>query len=135
MVKNLSNFKAKNFYKVYLTTHNLHSMLIPATAKACSLTPLTATLRNCNSQYWQVDLVKCDNKMYFRKGWRRFIDKNSVVDGNFIIFNNAGACVFDVKIYEFDACEKSIMWCRKNQNQNQNQNQNMMIVIVIVMML
>ncbi|MBA0856981.1 hypothetical protein Goshw_005821 [Gossypium schwendimanii] len=119
----MSNLEAKNFYKVYLTTHSLQTMvilshfvvyrecslmLIPATAVACPLTPATATLRNCNGQCWQVDLVKCDNKMYFRKGWRRFIDENSVVDGNFLIFNYVGGCVFDVKIYEFDACEKSI---------------------------
>ncbi|KAA3456234.1 B3 domain-containing protein [Gossypium australe] len=104
----MSNFEAKNFCKVYLATHSLRSTLIPATAIVCPLTPATATLRNCNGQCWQVDLVKCDNMMYFRKGWRRFIDENSVLNENFLIFNYVGGCVFDVKIYGFDACEKSI---------------------------
>ncbi|KAG4129522.1 hypothetical protein ERO13_D09G086300v2 [Gossypium hirsutum] len=122
MVKKMSNFEAKNFYKVYLTTHSLHSMLIPATAVACPLTPATATLRNCNGQCWQVDLVKCDNKMYFRKGWRRFIDENSVVDGNFLIFNYVGGCVFDVKIYEFDACEKSIPYVVSEESESESED-------------
>ncbi|KAB2012555.1 hypothetical protein ES319_D09G097700v1 [Gossypium barbadense] len=111
MVKKMSNFEAKNFYKVYLTTHSLHSMLIPATAVACPLTPATATLRNCNGQCWQVDL-----------GWRRFIDENSVVDGNFLIFNYVGGCVFDVKIYEFDACEKSIPYVVSEESESESED-------------
>ncbi|KHG11713.1 B3 domain-containing REM20 -like protein [Gossypium arboreum] len=79
MIKKMFNFEAENFCKVYLATHSIHSVLIPATAIGCPLTPATTTLRNCNGQCWQVDLVKCDNKMYFRKGWRRFIDENSSI--------------------------------------------------------
>ncbi|KAG4183166.1 hypothetical protein ERO13_A09G091400v2 [Gossypium hirsutum] len=134
MIKKMFNFEAENFCKVYLATHSIHSVFFPATAIVCPLTPATATLRNCNGQCWQVDLVKCDNKMYFLKGWRRFIDENSVVNENFLIFNYVGGCVFDVKGLMLVRRAYHV-WCRKKKkkNRNRNQNQKMMIVTMLMM--
>ncbi|XWS40375.1 hypothetical protein CRYUN_Cryun18bG0135800 [Craigia yunnanensis] len=70
--------------------------------------PATATLRNCKGRCWYVEVNKCDDNMYFEKGWRRFIDENSIKDSDFLVFSYVGWSVFDVKVLGLDGCEKSV---------------------------
>ncbi|XP_022726548.1 B3 domain-containing protein At4g34400-like [Durio zibethinus] len=108
----MSNFQAKNFFKVYLLEHSFQRMLIPSSAVVCSyeLMPVTVTFRNCKGQCWhvEVEVDECDGKMFFKKGWRKFIDENSIKDKDILVFNYFGCFVFDVKVFGLDRCEKSV---------------------------
>ncbi|XP_022725110.1 B3 domain-containing protein Os03g0622100-like [Durio zibethinus] len=86
--------------------------LIPSTAVVCSyeLMPVTVTFRNCKGQYWhvKVEVNECNGQMFFKKGWRKFIDENSVKDKDILFFSCFGCFVFDVKVFRLDRCEKSV---------------------------
>ncbi|XVE94117.1 hypothetical protein REPUB_Repub01dG0253700 [Reevesia pubescens] len=107
----MSNFEAENFFKVYLSNHSFQRMLVPPTAIVCSneLMPATATLRNCKGKCWHVEVnTRNDGKMYFEKGWRRFVDENSIKDKDFLVFSYVRCTVFDVKVLQLNGCEKSV---------------------------
>lgn len=106
-----SKFEAKNFFKVYFSCHSSQKMLIPRGAVLRSYEqPLTATFRNCKGQCWHVELEvdESNGNKFFNKGWRKFIDENSIKEKDFIVFSYVRCFVFDVKVIELDGCEKSV---------------------------
>ncbi|EOX97183.1 Uncharacterized protein TCM_006281 isoform 1 [Theobroma cacao] len=123
----MSNFEAKNFFKVYLPKLSFERMSIPPTAVVCSNglmpMPATATLRNCKGQCRHVELNKCDGRMFFEKGWRRFIDDNSIKEEDILVFSYVGCSVFDVKVYGFDGCEKNVSYLVEKGESGEEQGQ------------
>ncbi|KAK6254107.1 hypothetical protein QUC31_015827 [Theobroma cacao] len=123
----MSNFEAKNFFKVYLPKYSFERMSIPPTAVVCSNglmpMPATATLRNCKGQCRHVELNKCDGRMFFEKGWRRFIDDNSIKEEDILVFSYVGCSVFDVKVYGFDGCEKNVSYLVEEGESGEEQGQ------------
>ncbi|OMO75233.1 PetM of cytochrome b6/f complex subunit 7 [Corchorus capsularis] len=69
----------------------------------------TVILRNCNCQCWQVEVNNCAGKMYFDKGWRKFIHENNIEEKHILVFiNHGGSSVFDVTVFGANNCTKIV---------------------------
>ncbi|XVF45837.1 hypothetical protein PTKIN_Ptkin02bG0238900 [Pterospermum kingtungense] len=116
----MSNFQAKNFFKVYLSDCSCQSMRLPP-AVVCSyeLMPVTVTFRNCEGQCWHVELEvdQSNDNMFFKNGWRKFVEENSIKDKDLLVFNYVESFLFDVKVFMLDGCEKSILDLVLSDNQ------------------
>ncbi|KAK8478059.1 hypothetical protein V6N13_024206 [Hibiscus sabdariffa] len=58
-----------------------------------------------NGVIWELELVKCDGKMWFRNGWLNFAEHYSVEPGHFLVFRYEGGCQFHVIIFDRTATE------------------------------
>ncbi|KAK8993079.1 hypothetical protein V6N11_049135 [Hibiscus sabdariffa] len=58
-----------------------------------------------NGEIWELELVKCDGKMWFRNGWLNFAEHYSVEPGHFLVFRYEGGCQFHVIICDRTATE------------------------------
>ncbi|GMJ08742.1 REPRODUCTIVE MERISTEM 39, REDUCED VERNALIZATION RESPONSE 1 [Hibiscus trionum] len=58
-----------------------------------------------NGEIWELELVKCDGKMWFGNGWLNFAEHYSVAPGHFLAFRYEGGCHFHVIICDRTATE------------------------------
>ena len=60
---------------------------------------------------------ECDGKIFFNKGWRKFVDENSIKDKNILVFSCSECFVFDVKVFGLDGCEKIVSYLVSNEQE------------------
>ncbi|XP_039045803.1 B3 domain-containing protein At1g49475-like [Hibiscus syriacus] len=58
-----------------------------------------------SGKIWELELVKCGGKMWFRNGWLNFAKHYSVETGHFLVFRYEGGCHFHVIILDRTATE------------------------------
>ncbi|OMO71483.1 hypothetical protein COLO4_28211 [Corchorus olitorius] len=69
----------------------------------------TATLRNSKYGCWRVELKEVAGKMYFERGWTKFVDENTTMyNGDILGFTYVGSSLFDVTIMGPNGCMKSV---------------------------
>ncbi|KAB5574513.1 hypothetical protein DKX38_001707 [Salix brachista] len=54
---------------------------------------------------WEIELTKCDGKVWLQKGWKEFAEYYSVACGHFLVFEYEGNCDFRVLIFDNSATE------------------------------
>ncbi|KAK9993955.1 hypothetical protein SO802_023658 [Lithocarpus litseifolius] len=64
-----------------------------------------ATLTAPNGSIWQVRLEKANNNIWFRGGWRDFVDYHSINYGYFLVFKYKGNSKFHVLVFDMTATE------------------------------
>ncbi|OMO78236.1 hypothetical protein CCACVL1_14557 [Corchorus capsularis] len=107
----MSNFEAVNFFKVYYSHYTSRTMCIPPNSVVLPKGSMSAkaTLRNSSkNQCWHVELKQVGGNMYFERGWTKFVDQNTVNDGDILVFTYVGSSLFDVTVMGPNGCMKSI---------------------------
>ncbi|XP_074267940.1 B3 domain-containing transcription factor VRN1-like [Silene latifolia] len=104
--------KPRTFFKLMLSPLSQSTKLrIPEKfAKAyhdelCKIT--NVTLEVPTGETWEVGLINEDNKLWFYKGWNKFVDKYSIEYGYFLVFIYDGDMKFNVHIFDLTTCEIS----------------------------
>ncbi|GAV91355.1 B3 domain-containing protein, partial [Cephalotus follicularis] len=55
---------------------------------------------------WLADVIKIDNKLFFKNGWKEFVEDHHLEFGDFLVFCYEKRSNFFVNIYGRNACEK-----------------------------
>ncbi|KAJ6711209.1 B3 DOMAIN-CONTAINING [Salix purpurea] len=58
-----------------------------------------------HGEAWEIELTKCDGKVWLQKGWKEFAEHYSVACGHFLVFEYEGNCDFRVLIFDNSATE------------------------------
>ncbi|KAK9747627.1 hypothetical protein RND81_02G004200 [Saponaria officinalis] len=66
---------------------------------------------------WKVTITKEDDKLWFREGWRNFVDNYSIDYGYFMLFEYEGNLRFNVHVFDLTTCEISYQ-CEKEPCQS-----------------
>ncbi|XWS41975.1 hypothetical protein CRYUN_Cryun17cG0128500 [Craigia yunnanensis] len=98
------------FFKVLLGDFSKQLQIPPAFAKFFYRTPLPQKIKLQNSEksFWQVNVVEIDKKLFFKKGWRVFVEDNLLELGDFVVFNYVRRSIFRFTIFGRNACEKDV---------------------------
>ncbi|KAK9945846.1 hypothetical protein M0R45_011341 [Rubus argutus] len=75
-------------------------------------------LNGPSGQCWAVELEKRGNRLFFQKGWERFVEHHSLQVGDFLIFSYDGVSMFDVTIYGKTCCEKHVKPAQRRSESN-----------------
>lgn len=65
---------------------------------------------------WQVELEKGPDGLFFREGWWKFVEDNSLELGDFLIFKFDRKSKFFIRIYGRTACEKELPHSARRRN-------------------
>nr|XP_011465439.1 PREDICTED: B3 domain-containing transcription factor VRN1-like isoform X1 [Fragaria vesca subsp. vesca] len=65
----------------------------------------SASLKLPDGLEWEVDITRCDSKVWFEKGWENFSYFYSIGHGHFLVFGYQGNSKFDVCIFDRTATE------------------------------
>ncbi|KAJ0077165.1 hypothetical protein Patl1_35984 [Pistacia atlantica] len=70
--------------------------------------PKNVVLQNRIGKVWHMKMeYAADNRVYFANGWQQFVKDNSLVYGDFLVFQYNGDNGFNVKILGKSGCEKN----------------------------
>ncbi|KAG5229390.1 B3 domain-containing transcription factor [Salix suchowensis] len=58
-----------------------------------------------HGEAWEIELTKCDGKVWLQKGWKEFAEHYSVACDHFLVFEYEGNCDFRVLIFDNSATE------------------------------
>ncbi|CAL5324728.1 hypothetical protein CsSME_00003831 [Camellia sinensis var. sinensis] len=96
------------FFKVYLPDQSSQSLRVPpAFVKQLNgPIPNNAILKDLGGKFWHVEIEEAENGIYFKNGWQRFVNDNSLEFGNFLVFRYKGHSLFHVKIFRENGCMK-----------------------------
>ncbi|THG13376.1 hypothetical protein TEA_008229 [Camellia sinensis var. sinensis] len=101
--------RSPQFFKLYLP--NLCSLRLripPAFVKYFDgVLPHKSTITS-SAKRWQVNMNQVNDDLYFDKGWKQFVQDNSLEFGDFLIFYYGGNAKFYVKIYGKNGCQKEV---------------------------
>ncbi|XWS22124.1 hypothetical protein CRYUN_Cryun29cG0007500 [Craigia yunnanensis] len=71
--------------------------------------PQEFVLETSGRRFWHVDVEKADNCLYFRKGWKKFVQQNSLQKGELLVFRYYGNFKFKLEIYGVNCCKKGVV--------------------------
>ncbi|KAJ7978101.1 B3 domain-containing protein [Quillaja saponaria] len=96
------------FFKVFLPNSSSQHMRIPPAfvKKFNGVVPKEATVVDCAGTSWYMGLEETENGLYFGKGWKEFVNENSLKYGDFLAFEYNGKSMFHVKIFGKTGCRK-----------------------------
>ncbi|VVB07046.1 unnamed protein product [Arabis nemorensis] len=98
------------FFKVFISHFSSDSLLIPISYynEFPCLLPKTAILRGSGGCIWNVaiEIKEKPEEVYFGRGWAKFVQDNSLKDGDFLTFVYNGHNVYEVSIYACDGCKE-----------------------------
>ena len=57
---------------------------------------------------WDVEVVKCGQLFYLKKGWTEFVRNHDLNEGDFAVFEHKSNMRFDVLVFDSSACEKRL---------------------------
>ena len=64
------------------------------------------SLKGPSGGIWKVNLVKSSDGFNFEDGWKEFVEDQSLVMGDFLLFSYDGYSRFKVLVFDSTACEK-----------------------------
>ncbi|KAK7395502.1 hypothetical protein VNO78_16061 [Psophocarpus tetragonolobus] len=67
--------------------------------------PNTLCLKTPNGAEWNLNLEKCDGKIWFQKGWKEFADCHSLSHGHILLFKCETTSHFKVQVFYLSALE------------------------------
>lgn len=116
------------FYTVFTTVSNAEKMPIPHDfiARLNEMVPDKANLRSPDGRTWHVAVVSRGDRFFFKDGWSKFIQENSLQLGDFIVFYYKGTNRFDIQLFGVSCCEKRKEGPQlRSNNRNPNPNPNL----------
>ncbi|KAL3513056.1 hypothetical protein ACH5RR_025773 [Cinchona calisaya] len=98
------------FFKVYLDQLCSTNLRIPPdfVRKFNGDVPRKFTLEGPGGRSWHIVARKVDGYFFFQEGWAKFVQDNSLEDGDFLTFCYGGCSKFYVKIYGKHGCRKEV---------------------------
>ncbi|KAI9104361.1 hypothetical protein K1719_022933 [Acacia pycnantha] len=100
-----------SFFKVLINDFSTRLQIPPSFIKEFGKdgVPKRTTLETYNCKYWEVGVEKLGNKFYFNNGWDKFVQDNSLENGDFLVLKYfADYSKFKVRIYGKTCCEKQL---------------------------
>ncbi|CAA7019904.1 unnamed protein product [Microthlaspi erraticum] len=90
------------FFKVFISRFYSDSLQIPISYHDQLPHPLpkTATLQGNGGCFWKVSMIQRRDEVFFEQGWSKFVEDNSLADGDFLTFVYNGDSVFEVSTYD-----------------------------------
>ncbi|KAK7393097.1 hypothetical protein VNO78_21550 [Psophocarpus tetragonolobus] len=67
--------------------------------------PNTLCLKTPNGAEWNLNLKKCDGKIWFQKGWKEFADYHSLAHGHILLFKCETTYHLKVQVFDLSALE------------------------------
>ncbi|KAJ0077719.1 hypothetical protein Patl1_36274 [Pistacia atlantica] len=109
MAPNRTNKSLPKFFKVFNPRRRgSASLKIPdAWVQHLNALPKNVVLQNQIGKVWHMKMEYADNRLYFANGWQQFVKDNSLVYGDFLVFQYNGDDGFNVKIWGKSGCEKN----------------------------
>ncbi|XP_062019038.1 B3 domain-containing protein Os01g0723500-like [Rosa rugosa] len=99
-----------SFFKVILPGYNTEQLRIPPhfLEHGRNDQPERATLTWNMSleRSWTVKVCRTKEGVYFKDGWRDFLNDNSVKEGDFLVFTYEGDMHFSIRDYENNCCKR-----------------------------
>ncbi|XP_055815767.1 B3 domain-containing protein At5g60140-like isoform X2 [Solanum dulcamara] len=99
----------KSFFKVFNPKTSAKQMKIPTsyTNYKNGKIPRNVSLRDRFGNIWPIGVTKAEREFYFQYGWEKFIEDNTLEDGDIFVFYYDGNGTFDLKILGIRTrCEK-----------------------------
>uniref|UniRef100_A0A1J3H0F4 B3 domain-containing protein n=1 Tax=Noccaea caerulescens TaxID=107243 RepID=A0A1J3H0F4_NOCCA len=90
------------FFKVFISCFCSDSLHIPISYYDQLPHPLprSAILQGNGGCIWKVLMKEMQDEVHFTQGWSKFVEDNSLVDGDFMTFVYNGDCIFEVSVYD-----------------------------------
>ncbi|KAJ0011045.1 hypothetical protein Pint_34526 [Pistacia integerrima] len=103
-----TNKRLPKFFKVFTPRLSSASLKIPdAWVQHLNALPKNVVLQNRSGKVWHMKMENADNRVYFASGWQQFVKDNSLVSGDFLVFQYNDDNGFNVKILAKSGCEKN----------------------------
>ncbi|KAI9111255.1 hypothetical protein K1719_017866 [Acacia pycnantha] len=116
---------SRHFFRILIGEWKTKLRIPRLFVSSFSLTPKTVMLINASSKnLWKVDMEQVEEdpiELYFKKGWSKFVEHNSLMAADFLIFKFDGNSTFKVVICGKSACEKMLESQERPQT-NQKKN-------------
>ncbi|KAM7520536.1 hypothetical protein LguiB_019498 [Lonicera macranthoides] len=98
------------FFKIFVPDLCLFQLRIPKAFIKCfkGVIPYKSILWGPGNRSWRVDVKKANNYFIFEKGWRKFVDDNSLKSRDFLVFAYNGNSEFHVTVFGQNNCPKQI---------------------------
>ncbi|XP_010695063.2 B3 domain-containing protein REM16 [Beta vulgaris subsp. vulgaris] len=118
-----TNFKSFRFF-VFLPADFLSQIMIPKifSEKLKDILPQMAVLKSPGGATWDVQLVRNNETLYFREGWKEFAEAHNFKENDLLIFKYERDSCFNVWVFDSRSlCEKAgsyFVWksaSRKNE--------------------
>ncbi|XVF17771.1 hypothetical protein REPUB_Repub10bG0152200 [Reevesia pubescens] len=74
-----------------------------------------------NGEVWELELTKCDGKIWLQNGWQKFAEHYSLEFGHFLVFRYEGNCHFHVLIFDKSASEIAYPYLNNNEDIQQQE--------------
>ncbi|KAJ3685483.1 hypothetical protein LUZ61_014647 [Rhynchospora tenuis] len=78
--------------------------------KICEIVKLTGP----SGKTWQIEVLKTENKLSLKSGWRNFVRTNKIGENDLLVFKYSGNSAFDVLIFDPSGSEKVASFTIKN---------------------
>ncbi|XWS33686.1 hypothetical protein CRYUN_Cryun22dG0104200 [Craigia yunnanensis] len=72
-------------------------------------------------EVWEVELTKCDGKIWLQNSWQNFAEHYSLEFGHFLVFRYEGNCRFHVLIFDRTATEIEYPYATDNEKIHQQE--------------
>ncbi|XP_019097846.1 PREDICTED: B3 domain-containing protein At4g34400-like [Camelina sativa] len=97
------------FFKVFVSHFSSDYMVIPVPYydQLPRLLPKKVILQGPGGCSWNVATKIRGDELHFAKGWPKFVEDNTLNDGDFLTFVYNGDDIFEVSIYRSDGCKET----------------------------
>lgn len=72
-------------------------------------------LEGSSGKSWRIEVLKSDNTLSLRSGWRDFVTANKIDENDLLLFKYSSSSSFDVLIFDPSGCEKAAHSIIKNE--------------------
>ncbi|KAF6160596.1 hypothetical protein GIB67_019536 [Kingdonia uniflora] len=102
-----NDFQKPSFFKIMLGDYK-KKLRIPShfASHISTETSKVAILEGPSGNCWEVKVQKIVNDIFFKKGWRMFLEDHTLQERDFLVFIHDGRMRFSVKIFGPNACER-----------------------------
>lgn len=84
--------------------------------------PRKVILRNRLNRVWNIEITETGDGYFFKHGWANFVEENSFINGDQLLFIYDDHCLFNIFIFEPSGCEKIIVQGEKARVMGLKQN-------------
>ncbi|KAJ1690150.1 hypothetical protein LUZ63_014305 [Rhynchospora breviuscula] len=72
-------------------------------------------LKGPSGRTWPIEVLKSENKLSLKSGWRNFVTANKIDENDLLVFKYSGNSSFDVVIFDPNGCEKVVSFTIKKE--------------------
>ncbi|KAJ1690152.1 hypothetical protein LUZ63_014307 [Rhynchospora breviuscula] len=72
-------------------------------------------LKGPSGRTWQIEVLKSENELSLKSGWRNFVTANKIDKNDLLVFKYRGNSSFNVLVFDPSGCEKVVSFIIKNE--------------------